>query len=250
MLLTMPEELTPTTPAPETTSFSDEEIRKILNTAKATRTERDEAARKSAELEESNRKLQAQLEQIKAIDPKRVEELETLAAQYEESKLEEQRKFSELKERWSTEKTNLQQEIQKLAASNREIQVLNALEKAFYSAGGKAGKDEDGYSYFDLVRDRAIKFIQTDDQGKLQVIDPRDGTRLRTDKGVNYSPEDLMFKLRSAGPTASLFEAPGSAGGGMNANNRPGTFGVTREQLMQIKDRAERLARARELGID
>lgn len=238
-------------PTSENTNFSDEEIRKILATAKATRSERDEAAKKTAELEESNRKLQAQMEQIKAIDPKRVEELETLAAQYEERKLEEQRQFSELKERWSAEKTNLQQEIQKLVASNREIQLLNALEKAFYAAGGKTGKsNEDGYSYFDLVRDRALKYVQMDESGKLAVLDPRDGTRLRTDKGINYTPEDLMFRLRSDGPTAALFEAPGSAGSGMSPNNRPGTFGTTREQLMQIKDRAARLARARELGID
>lgn len=245
----MPEEQPPvTTPDKE---YSDEEIKKILNTARATRTERDEAAKKAAELEEINKKLQAQMDQVSSIDPKRVKELEARAAQFEEIKLEEQKQFSELKERWSSEKTNYEGQIQKLIAQNRESQIINALEKAFYSCGGKAGKDDDGYSYFDMVRDRAQKHIVMDDAGKITVIDPRDGTRLKTDKGTFYSVEDLMFRLRKQGPTTATFEPQGNgAGGGMSANSNPlNSLGATRESLREIKDPAARLARARELGI-
>ncbi|MEA5606004.1 hypothetical protein [Nostoc sp. UHCC 0252] len=45
------------------------------------------------------------------------------------------------------------QEIEQLKESLKQNQIINALEKSFYATGSKAGKDEDGYSYFDLIRD-------------------------------------------------------------------------------------------------
>lgn len=57
--------------------------------------------------------------------------------------------------------------------------MINALEKSFYGTSGKAGKDEDGYSYFDLISDRAINYIVLDKHGKFIVIDPRDKTSLK-----------------------------------------------------------------------
>ena len=236
-------------PEPSTKQFSDEEISKILNTAKATRKERDDAAARAKELEDNNKTLQSQLEKIKAIDPNRYKQLEDLAASYEERKLEEQKQFSELKDRWSQEKSTLQQQNQKLAEDIKQQQLTNTLEKAFYSVGGKVGNDDDGYSYFDLVRDRAAKFIQFGEDGKMRIVDPRDGTRMLSPKGDPLTVEDLMTKLRSSGPTAALFEPANNAAGsglqrGLGGNNSQ----VTREQLMALP-RAERLQKARELGI-
>jgi DNA repair exonuclease SbcCD ATPase subunit len=150
----------PDSPTPAQKQYSDEEISKILATAKATRGERDEAAKRAKELETRITELSGQLETIKGIDPKKYKELEQLAQTYEERKLEEQRQFSKLKERWTGEKTSLQQEIEQLKQSLKQTQIVNTLEKSFYAIGGKTGKDEDGYSYFDLIRERATKYIQ------------------------------------------------------------------------------------------
>lgn len=235
---------------PETKQYSDEEISKILATAKATRTERDEVAKKAKDLEIKVNELSGQLETIKGIDPNKYKELEKLAQTYEERKLEEQRNFSELKERWSGEKTSLQQEIGLLKESLKQVQIINALEKSFYATGGKAGKDEDGYSYFDLIRDRAMNYIVLDEStGKLTVIDPRDKTILKDSKGAAFTVDELMLKLRSGGPTSALFDpVTNGAGSGMHrsVNNQNGA--MLREQLMQLP-RSERLAKARELGI-
>ncbi|MBD2489000.1 hypothetical protein [Aulosira sp. FACHB-615] len=232
----------------QTKTYSEEEITKILNTAKATRAERDEAAKKAKELETQLAETTKQLEQIKGVDPKRYQELETLAKTYEERKLEEQREFGELKERWQSERTTLQQQNQQLQNELKTTRVINALEKAFYAVGGKAGSEGD-LSYFDLLRDRAMQYIEVDETGKLAIIDPRDKTRMVTDKGTPYTVEDLMTKFRTAGPTTSLFEPIGNgAGGGMQRSNGSAGSAVTREQLMKLP-RAERLAKARELGI-
>lgn len=234
---------------PETKTYSDEEISKILNTAKATRKERDSVAEKAKELENQNLELQKKLEQIKGIDPEKFKHLEQIAATYEERKLEEERKFGELKEKWTSERTSYSQQIQELQQQLQTTQVVNALEKAFYSCGGRSGKDDDGYTYFDLIQERAKAYIQLDEKGKLAVIDPRDGTPVRDPKGNPYSVEDLMLRLRSSGPTASLFEAPDSRGSGMNRSANFNSIAATRDSLMGMSNRAERLAKARELGI-
>ncbi|MHC5829032.1 MAG: hypothetical protein ACYT04_77275, partial [Nostoc sp.] len=118
--------------------------------------------------------LSEKLEKIKGIDPVKYRDLEATAAQYEERKLEENLKFAEVKEIWTGEKKNLQQQILQLQESNRQSQIVNALEKSFYATGGKSGKDDDGLTYFDLIRDRAANYIVLDDQGKITIIDPRD----------------------------------------------------------------------------
>jgi hypothetical protein len=245
----MPPELDPTIPT-ETKQYSDEEITKILNTVQATRKERDEAAKKAKELETKVAELSGNLEKIKGIDPNKYQELEKLAASYEERKLEEQRNFSELKERWTGEKTTLQQQIQQLQENLKQNQIINALEKSFYATGGKSGKDDDGYTYFDLIRDRAINYILLDESGKLIVIDPRDKTPLKDPKGVSFTVDDLMLKLRTGGPTASLFEPIGNGAGGGMTRSQHGTqnTAMVREQIMQLP-RSERIARARQLGI-
>ncbi|MEH1780231.1 MAG: hypothetical protein V7L26_14135 [Nostoc sp.] len=249
----MPTESDPANPTPtptETKQYSDEEITKILNTAQATRKERDEAAKRAKELEAQVTELSDNLEKIKGIDPNKYQELEKLAQTYEERKLEEQRNFSELKERWTAKEATLVQQVQQLQENLKQNQIINALEKSFYATGGKSGKDDDGYTYFDLIRDRAANYIVLDDQGKITIIDPRDKTPLRDPKGVNFTVDDLMLKLRSGGPTAALFDPVNNgAGGGMTRSQGSQNGAMVREQVMQISSRSDRLARARQLGI-
>lgn len=244
----MPPEPDPTINT-ETKQYTDEEITKILATAQATRKERDEAARKAKDLETKVAELSGNLEKIKGIDPVKYKELENIAANYEERKLEEQRNFGELQTRYKEKEAALLQENQQLKESNRQQTVVNALEKSFYATGGKSGKDEDGYTYFDLIRDRAVNYIVLDEQGKITVVDPRDKMPLKDNKGVSLTIDDLMLKLRSGGPTASLFDPIGNgAGSGMTRSHGTQNAAMLREQIMKLP-RAERLAKARELGV-
>lgn len=241
-------ELDPTIPT-ETKQYSDEEITKILNTVGATRKERDAAAQRAKDLEAKVAELSGNLEKIKGIDPVKYKELEVIAANYEERKLEEQRNFGELQTRYKEKETALLQENQQLKESNRQQAIVNALEKSFYATGGKSGKDDDGLTYFDLIRDRAANYIVLDEQGRITVVDPRDRMPLKDTKGVSLTVDDLMLKLRSGGPTAALFDPIGNgAGGGMTRSHGTQNAAMLREQIMKLP-RAERLARARELGI-
>ncbi|MEH2296360.1 hypothetical protein [Nostoc sp.] len=84
--------------------------------------------------------------------------------------------------------------------------MINALEKSFYATGSKAGKDEDRYSYFDLIRDRAINYIVLDEHGKFIVINPRDKTPLKILMAYQESKSQLCDRIfiHSKAKSASL----------------------------------------------
>jgi hypothetical protein len=102
----------------------------------------------------------------------------------------------------------LQQEIEQLKESLKQNQIINAVEKSFYATGGKAGKDEDGYSYFDLVRDRdrAINYIVLDEHGKFIAIDLHDKTPLKILMAYQESKSQLCDRIfiHSKAKSASL----------------------------------------------
>lgn len=83
----------------------------------------------------------------------------------------------------------LEREVKRLKAENQKLIVSHALEKAFYEAGGKKSGDENDYSYFHMVSDHASKFVKVGEQGELTIIDPRDGTRLKTAEGKTIQRE-------------------------------------------------------------
>jgi hypothetical protein len=100
----------------------------------------------------------------------------------------------------------LQQEIEQLKESLKQNQIINALEKSFYATSGKAGKDEDGYSYFDLIRDRAINYIVLNEHGKFIVIDSHDKTPLKILMVYQESKSQLCDRIfiHSKAKSASL----------------------------------------------
>lgn len=100
----------------------------------------------------------------------------------------------------------MQEEIEQLKESLKQNQIINALEKSLYATSGKAGKDEDGYSYFDLIRDRAINYIVLDEHDKFMVIDPRDKTPLKILMAYQESKSQLCDRIfiHSKAKSASL----------------------------------------------
>ncbi|MBN3948478.1 MAG: hypothetical protein HWQ38_19280 [Nostoc sp. NMS7] len=103
----------------------------------------------------------------------------------------------------------MQQEIEQLKESLKQNQIINALKKSLYATSGKAGKDEDGYSgysYFDLICDRAINYIVLDEHGKFIAIDPRDKTPLKILMAYQESESQLCDRIfiHSNAKSASL----------------------------------------------
>lgn len=131
----------------------------------------------------------------------------------------------------------------KLKTEKQQIKISHEVEKAYLEAGGKRDTSEYDLSSFDLIYNAASRYIKVDDSGKVSIVDPEDGLKLRTARGADYTMRDLMARLKASPVTASLFEAPGVSSSGVDPN------WTTREQLRQIRDPAARLARARELGI-
>lgn len=141
----------------------------------------------------------------------------------------------------------LTQQNAKLKTTNQELKISHALETAFYEVGGKRSTNESGTSAFDLLRSVANDYVKFDEKEKLIFVDPRDGLELRTAEGKNYTPRDLMVKLKNSPVTGAMFENQ-AANSYLPNGLTPGN--VTRETLRQIKDPAARLALAREHGIE
>jgi|GEM_PF-3982259 len=221
--------------------YTDEEIAKILNTAQATRKEKEESEKRFKE-------AQDRLKQLEGLDPQKFKELEDKVKTYQQTKLEEQQKYEEVKSIWQNERQTLQQQINDLALQKEKLSIEYKLEKAFSACDGKTGKGDTGISYFDMIKPIAERFIQSKD-GQISIIDPRDGTELRNEKGQPFTLEELMLKLRSGGPTADLFNPVGN-GAGTGMKPSAGKFGraALEEQLKNLPA-AERINKARELGI-
>ena len=144
----------------------------------------------------------------------------------------------------------LELENQKLKSENQLIKMSWEIEKAFFKAGGKRNNVLDDFTFFEMVQGHASKFVKVDEQGKLIIIDPRDGTRLKTDAGKNYSLRDLMNKFKNSGlsPLTNCFDTNGNSATPSFAQN-PGDYS-DRESLREIKDPAARLSYAGKLGIN
>lgn len=205
--------------------------------------------KQSEELRRSQEQLSRFQEQLSKYDPAKIAELESLAKNYEERKLEEQRSFNELKQRWTTEKQNYLSQIEKLESQTQEIQTKYEVEKAFFNAGGRSDPDSKAGtpSYFDLLYPQAIRYVKLE-EGKLVVIDPLDGTRVLNDKNQPMSLGELMRKLSMEGPTSHLFYPVNNAqGSGARPSNQPGSR-ANLEYLSKLSPSA-RIAEARRLGL-
>lgn len=205
--------------------------------------------KQSEELRRSQEQLTRFQEQLAKYNPEKIAELESQAKNYEERKLEEQRSFNELKQRWTSEKQNYVSQIEKLNSQVQEIQTKYEVEKAFFNAGGRSDPDSKSGmpTYFDLLYPQAIRYVKLED-GKLVVIDPLDGTRVLNDKNQPMSLNELMRKLSMEGPTSHLFyPANNAAGSGARRSDQPNSR-ANLEYLAKLSP-AARVAEARRLGL-
>lgn len=187
-----------------------EDTTALLNTVKATRSERDAANKRVKELE-------TKLNKYNQIDLAKYEALVQSEAEREERSMLEAKQFGELKTKWQSEKESYIKKISEIESQRQEDYLKTNLEKAFVRNGGRLEVDEDGSSTFDLVYSRARQHISIND-GNLEIIN-RDGTPMLDSKGKAVSLDGLFDKLKNSVATASLFNSPVQGGSGMQSNS-------------------------------
>lgn len=177
------------------------------------------------ETEAQNRQLQQQYEQASKVlgqyTPEQIRDMQQRVETYEQRKLEEQQEYAKIKQSWQEKEQTYQGQLKERDQKLVDLQITYELEKAFYNTGGKANVENKSgeATYFDLLKPIAQRYIVFE-EGKIQVVDPADGAKMFTDQSKPYTLADLMAKLRTAGPTAELFQPTSNgAGGGMGPNS-------------------------------
>ena len=232
---------TPTEPTPPKTSYTDEEIQKILATSKAVREEKKEAERKYKQAEESLKKVQE-------IDPGKYQEALLRQQELEDASLQRQQVYSQRQAQWDQERSKLTATINDLQGSLQETKIRHSLETAFYAGGGRKGMDDYGQSCFDMIYPQMRKFIEVDENGRTYVVDPQGRQPLLNEKGEKKTIKDIVTLLRENEVTMSMFEADRQQSGmGTTNGGRTPRKGAADIKLDRSLGRAERLSLLRNM---
>jgi antitoxin component of MazEF toxin-antitoxin module len=202
--------------------------------------------RRRKELEKQVRELQ---QKYSGINPDEIERLKQESERREQEELEQKQQYQaalKLKE----EKYN--QDVNAVRNENLQLQqklqrtiIEQAVIDTFLECGGRRGDSPKAYAQ--LLLPAIADQLKVED-GEVIVVDKNGDQRFNLETGGTYSLTDLMNDCRKKGATALFFEPQDKASGsGATANGRR----VGSDKLAELDKlpRAERLARAREMGI-
>lgn len=206
-----------------------EDVAALRNTAKARRDERERIERELAPYKELG------------LSPKEIADLKAEAARHHDagdSEKDVEKLIAKRVAEARKEFEPVQQERDALAAENRKLALTDAIRAAFIAAGGIEEDADDVVRLYEDQFDLGDKHPKT---GRRKVI-VKDEDGDATDR----TPQEWFEKdLKKRKP--KYFKGTGAAGGGAHQSGAAGGAG-TREELAKLPP-AERLARARELGI-
>ena len=198
------------------------------------------------ELEKQVRELQ---QKFSGINPEEIERLKQEAEKREQEELEKQSQYQaalKLKE----EKYN--QDVNAVRNENLQLQqrlqqtiIEQAVVDAFLDGGGRRGESPKAYAKLLMPAIADQLKVEGDE---VIVIDKNGDQRFNPETFAPYTLADLMSDCRKKGPTALFFEPQDKASGsGATANGRR----ISSDKMAELEKlpRAERIARARELGL-
>jgi antitoxin component of MazEF toxin-antitoxin module len=198
------------------------------------------------ELERSIKQLQ---QKYQGINPEEIEKIKQANEAREQEELEKQSQYqAALKLR--EDKYN--QDVQAVRNENQQLQqrleatlIEQAVVDAFVGSGGR--KDDSPKAYARLLLPAIADQLRVDD-GEVVVVDSNGDPRLNPTTFQPYTLTDLMADCRSKGATAIFFEPSDRANGtGARANAR--RTGADKMAELDGLPRAERITRAREMGL-
>jgi hypothetical protein len=166
------------------------------------------------ELERQVKEVQSQLERFAGKDPDEWDKIQAEAAETARQRLEmnEQRQLIEEKYGAQAAQAAKEAEAAKLALS--EYQKKYALEKIFYSAGGRTDS-ADGISFFDMMAQQIGGNFRQEPDGSLTVVDTQGDPVLDTESGKRVSPEDYLATFKVHPIYGTFFKGAKGSGSGI-----------------------------------
>jgi hypothetical protein len=206
----------------ERKTYSEDEVQKLLKALKAER-----ESRKIYE-KEVKEKTQA-LERFKDVNPaewKKLQEEASIAAR-ERAAAEE--RTSLLEEKYGKQAAEAVRKAEQKEKELLEFRKRYALEKVFFSAGGRTDSDG-GVSFFDLMANQIGEQFRLESNGTITVVDNNGDPVLDSESGKRISPEDYLVRYKTHPIFGTFFKGYKGSGAGIGAGSSDAN-GMTTEDF-------------------
>lgn len=200
----------------------------VDNLLKALRAERE--SRKTYEKE--LREKAAQLEKFAQINPEEYRRLQEEASIAERERLAAEERTSLLEEKYGKQAAEANQKAEAYQNELREFRKRYALEKVFFSAGGRTDA-EGGVSFFDLLADRLGNNFRLEPNGSVTVVDSNGDPILDSDTGKRIAPEEYLASFKTHPIYGTFFRGAKGAGAGLGYGGTDAS-GMTAEDLASL----------------
>jgi hypothetical protein len=206
-------------------AYSEDEVQNLL---KALKSERE--ARKIYEKEVKEKA--AQLEKFAQINPDEYRKLQEEASIAAREKAAADERTSLLEEKYGGQAAEA---AKRAEAANRELQEFRkryALEKVFFSAGGRTDS-ADGVSFFDMLANQIGGQFRLESDGSVTVIDNAGDPILDKDSGRRVNPEDYLGQFKTHPIYGTFFKGNKGSGAGIGYGGTDAS-GMTGEDLSSL----------------
>lgn len=207
----------------------------VDNLLKALKAERE--SRKAYEKEV--REKSAQLEKFAEINPNEYRRLQEEAAIAERERLAAEERTSLLEEKYGAQAAEANKKAEVYQNELKEFRKRYALEKVFFSAGGRPDA-ADGVSFFDMLADRLGSNFRLEPNGAITVVDSNGDPVLDADTGKRIAPEEYLSSFKNHPIYGTFFRGAKGSGaglgfGGTDASGLPGEdlAGLTPDALFE-----------------
>lgn len=205
--------------------YTEEEVTNLLKALKAER-----ESRKIYEKEVKEKA--AQLEKFAEINPAEYRKLQEEAAIAAREKAAADERTALLEEKYGAQAAEA---VKKADVAQRELLEFRkryALEKVFFSAGGRTDS-ADGVSFFDMLFNQIGTTFRLEPDGNVTVIDGSGDPVLDSDSGKRINPEDYLSTLKNHPIYGTFFKGNKGSGAGIGYGGTDAN-GMTTEDLNNL----------------
>lgn len=205
--------------------YTEEEVTNLLKALKAER-----ESRKIYEKEVKEKA--AQLEKFAEINPAEYRKLQEEAAIAAREKAAADERTALLEEKYGAQAAEA---VKKADSAQRELLEFRkryALEKVFFSAGGRTDS-ADGVSFFDMLFNQIGTTFRLEPDGNVTVIDASGDPVLDSDSGKRINPEDYLSTLKNHPIYGTFFKGNKGSGAGIGYGGTDSN-GMTAEDLSNL----------------
>jgi hypothetical protein len=213
-------------------NYSEEEVQNLL---KALKSERETRKIYEKEVKEKSQ----QLEKFAQINPDEYRKLQEEAAIAAREKAAADERTALLEEKYGAQAADAIKQRDEKARELQEFRKRYALEKVFFSAGGRTDS-ADGVSFFDMLANQIGGQFRLEADGSITVVDFQGDPVLDKDSGRRIQPEDYLSQFKNHPIYGTFFKGNKGSGagigyGGTNATGMPGEdlHSLTSEELFQ-----------------